>query len=122
MKIDSLFLNQIFFTIAFILVTILSLTILYDAYLKFQKKEGLYTNEEAEKIIRITRIITLIIVILFFINTYEGTKVAKELDRYNYNLKIQLISSIITIIPEILSVYVAFSSENEFVQSFNSET
>lgn len=122
MKIDSLFLNQIFFTIAFILVTILSLTILYDAYLKFQKKEGLYTNEEAEKIIRITRVITLIIVILFFINTYEGTKVAKELDRYNYNLKIQLISSIITIIPAILSVYVAFSSENEFVQSFNSET
>ena len=40
MKIDSLFLNQIFFTIAFILVTILSLTIFYDAYLKFQKKEG----------------------------------------------------------------------------------
>ena len=122
MKIDSLFLNQIFFTIAFILVTILSLTIFYDAYLKFQKKEGLYTNEEAEKIIRITRVITLIIFILFFINTYEGTKVAKELDRYNYNLKIQLISSIITIIPAILSVYVAFSSENEFLQSFNSET
>lgn len=122
MKIDSLFLNQIFFTIAFILATILSLTIIYDAYLKFQKKEGLYTNEEAEKIIRITRVITLIIVILFFINTYEATKVAKELDRYNYDLKIQLISSIITIIPALLSVYVAFSSENEFVQSFNSET
>lgn len=48
--------------------------------------------------------------------------IAKNLDDYNRNLQIQLLNSAIAIIPAILAVYVAFNSENEFVQSFNPQS
>ena len=100
----------------------ISLTILYDAFLKFDKKEGLYTEEEAETIIRIIRTVTLIITLGFLWNTYQGIKIAKQLDAYNKNLKIQLLNSWISVIPTVLALYVAFSSQNELIQSFNPET
>ena len=121
-QIDFLFLKQIFLTIAFIIFTTLSLSVLYDAYLKFQKKPGLYKSEDVQSIIIIIRLVILLITIGFFINSYRGIIIAKQIGRYNYNLLLQLISSFITILPAIIEVYVAFNSNSEFVQSFNPET
>ena len=121
-QIDFLFLKQIFLTIAFIIFTALSLSVLYDAYLKFQKKPGLYKSEDVQSIIIIIRLVILLITIGFFINSYRGIIIAKQIGRYNYNLLLQLISSFITILPAIIAVYVAFNSNSEFVQSFNPET
>ncbi len=121
-QIDFLFLKQIFLTIAFIIFTTLSLSVLYDAYLKFQKKPGLYKSEDVQSIIIIIRLVILLITIGFFINSYRGIIIAKQIGRYNYNLLLQLISSFITILPAIIAVYVAFNSNSEFVQSFNPET
>ena len=121
-QIDFLFLKQIFLTIAFIIFTTLSLSVFYDAYLKFQKKPGLYKSEDVQSIIIIIRLVILLITIGFFINSYRGIIIAKQIGRYNYNLLLQLISSFITILPAIIAVYVAFNSNSEFVQSFNPET
>lgn len=63
----------------------------------------------------------MIITILFLYNIYEGTKIAKELDFYNLNLKVQYLSAWISLIPAILTFLVAISLENEFIQTFTPE-
>lgn len=72
--------------------------------------------------IRITRLLAFLITLGFLWNTYQGVKIAKDLDSYNRNLKIQLLNSWIAIIPALLALYVAFNSEDELVQTFNPET
>lgn len=94
-----------------------SLTILYDAYLKFLNEDGLYNEEEVQHVITITRTISLIVAIVFFYNVKEGIKIAKELDSYNLNLKVQLIAAAITLVPAFLTFLVALSAENELIQS-----
>ena len=111
-----------YWTTYIIIFTTLSLSVFYDAYLKFQKKPGLYKSEDVQSIIIIIRLVILLITIGFFINSYRGIIIAKQIGRYNYNLLLQLISSFITILPAIIAVYVAFNSNSEFVQSFNPET
>lgn len=113
---------QIVLTILFIFVTIISLLVLYDAYLKFDEKEGLFSDQEVEEILRIIRLISVLITLGFLWNTYQGVQIAKQLDAYNQNLKIQLFNSWISIIPALLDLYVTYNSDNELVQSFNPET
>lgn len=94
-----------------------SLTIVYDAYLKFLKEDGLYEEDEVQHIITITRTISLIVALVFLYNVKEGIKIAKELERYSLNLKVQLIAASISLIPAFLTFLVAISSENELIQS-----
>lgn len=117
-EINTLFLLQIGATVISWLTLGISLTVLYDAYLKFLKKDGLYTEEEVEHIITITRTISLIVAFVFLYNVEEGIKIAKQVGSYNLNLKVQLIAAYITLIPAFLTFLVAISSENELIQSF----
>lgn len=120
-EVNRVYLIQLYATFFSLLTLIISASILYDSYLKFQKKEGFYKKEDVQKIVVFTRVVSLFLAFLFLYNTYTGLEIAKKKGTHNKNLNIQLMASIITIIPSVLTLLVALSKEGGLLRNITSE-
>ncbi len=99
-------------TLLFILLLIVSLTLTYNQILKFQKQKPIYSNKEADNILKIYRIIGLLIALGYLIIDVidKGVKEENNIDTKTANLQID--AGILTVIATIIVLYVAFTSDS----------
>ena len=99
-------------TLLFILLLIVSLTLTYNQILKFQKQKPIYSNKEADNILKIYRIIGLLIALGYLIIDVidKGVKEENNLDTKTADLQID--AGILTVIATIIVLYVAFTSDS----------
>lgn len=118
---DRLLKIQICLSLIFIFTVIISITLSYNAMMECEKKEKIYSDEEALNVLRINRIIAFLVAIGFvLINSYD--KSVKEKYDLNYNnADLQILASVITVISSLIVLYVAFSSSSEIIANENSE-
>lgn len=119
---DKLLKIQICLSLIFIFTIIISITLSYNSMMDCEKREKIYSDEDALNILRINRIIAFIVAVGFvIINSYDKSIKAK----YNLNGKnadLQILASIITLISSLIVLYVAFSSSSEIIANENPES
>ena len=103
---------QIGLTLLFILLLMVSLTLTYNQILKFTKQKPLYSDKEADNILKIYRVIGLLIALGYLIIDVidKGVKDENNLDTKTADLQID--AGILTVIATIIVLYVAFTSDS----------
>ncbi len=119
---DKLLKIQICLSLIFIFTIIISITLSYNSMMDCEKREKIYSDEDALNILRINRIIAFIVAVGFvIINSYDKSiKTAYNLNDKNADL--QILASIITLISSLIVLYVAFSSSSEIIANENPES
>lgn len=96
-----------------VISAIISLILTYNQKLGLEDNGELFTSKTAFKITLFNRILIIVLSFIFLYVNYVFYKVSKEEDE---NLKpyiLQIIASIITIIPGIIALYVVLLSSTE---------
>ena len=116
---DRLLKYQICLSIILIFTIIISIILSFNAMMECEKKDKIYSDIEAETILRISRIIALFVAVGFMlINVYD--KYVKEKNNLeNKNADIQIVASAFTLASSLIVLYVAFNNSNQFVAEEN---
>lgn len=116
---DRLLKYQICLSIILIFTIIISIILSFNAMMECEKKDKIYSDKEAETILKINRIIALFVAVGFMlINVYD--KYVKEKNNLeNKNADIQIVASAFTLASSLIVLYVAFNNSNQFVAEEN---
>ena len=116
---DVLLRFQICLSVVFIFTLIISISLSYNSMMECEGGDKLYSDEEALKILRINRIISLLVAIGFtLINIYDkSVKEKYNLDEGSSDL--QIMASIFTLVSSLIVLYVAFSSNSSIISNEN---
>lgn len=101
---------QILLSIIFLFTTIISITLSYNFWLKLNKRQTIYTDEESNKILLFNRTLLFVVSAIFvYINVRD--KNVKE--KYNFEDKfsgLQISASTFSLIASAIVLYVAINS------------
>lgn len=105
--------------------TLLIVSILIGIVLTYNKKEKLKGNsfikgKNVQKINVSNRILSIIVVIISIISSTQGYNLAKQKSKKLKNYKLQIFSSYTLLIPALIGLYVAITSEDSIAGLENS--
>lgn len=106
------FLNlQLIATTGFIIALLISFFLTYDKILTLQKKQGIFTEKEAQNLALFQTILVFIIASCFLYVNYKQYKLAKKTkDTSEKDLLLQIETSIFAIISAIIGLYIIFKN------------
>lgn len=106
---------QLITLIASLASVIISLLLTYNQKLNLEKKESLFSADTTLNITLFNRILIVIISFIFLYVNYIFYEISKKEGEDLKPYILQIIASIITIIPGLIALYVVFLSETENV-------
>ena len=113
--------EQIIATILFLGTIIVSLSLSIDKRQKVLQKKALYSNEKAQNVAIINRIIVVFIVLIYLQIDKENLDITKEKQNQTNLASLQIIAEIITLIAALLALYITYNSRNEEISIENPE-
>ena len=107
--------GQLIGTILYILSFVATITVIVNQRKVALNKKGFLTTEESQIIIFLNKIFILLLLLLFLYLDYRSKKLAKNTNQDVSSLNLQIIASIISLVPALIGLYVVitdFSSTN----------
>lgn len=107
--------GQLIGTILYILSFVATITVIVNQRKVALNKKGFLTTEESQIIITLNKIFILLLLLLFLYLDYRSKKLAKNTNQDVSSLNLQIIASIISLVPALIGLYVVitdFSSTN----------
>lgn len=113
--------EQIIATILFLGTIIVSLSLSIDRRQKILNKKAIYSNEKAQNIAIINRIIVVFIVLIYLQIDKENLDITKEKQNQANLANLQIIAEIITLIAALIALYITYNSKTEDISIENPE-
>lgn len=113
--------EQIIATILFLGTIIVSLSLSIDRRQKILNKKAIYSNEKAQNIAIINRIIVVFIVLIYLQIDKENLDITKEKQNQTKLANLQIIAEIITLIAALIALYITYNSKTEDISIENPE-
>lgn len=113
--------EQIVATILFLGTIIVSLSLSIDRRQKILNKKAIYSNEKAQNIAIINRIIVVFIVLIYLQIDKENLDITKEKQNQTNLANLQIIAEIITLIAALIALYITCNSKTEDISIENPE-
>lgn len=113
--------EQIVATILFLGTIIVSLSLSIDRRQKILNKKAIYSNEKAQNIAIINRIIVVFIVLIYLQIDKENLDITKEKQNQTNLANLQIIAEIITLIAALIALYITYNSKTEDISIENPE-
>lgn len=107
--------GQLIGTILYILSFVATITIIVNQRKVALNKKGFLTTEESQIIITLNKIFILLLLLLFLYLDYRSKKLAENTNQDASSLNLQIIASIISLVPALIGLYVVitdFSATN----------
>ena len=111
--------EQIVATILFLGTIIVSLSLSIDRRQKILNKKAIYSNEKAQNIAIINRIIVVFIVLIYLQIDKENLDITKEKQNQTNLANLQIIAEIITLIAALIALYITYNSKTEDISIEN---
>ena len=105
--------EQIVATILFLGTIIVSLSLSIDRRQKILNKKAIYSNEKAQNIAIINRIIVVFIVLIYLQIDKENLDITKEKQNQTNLANLQIIAELITLIAALIALYITYNSKTE---------
>ncbi len=113
--------EQIVATILFLGTIIVSLSLSIDRRQKILNKKAIYSNEKAQNIAIINRIIVVFIVLIYLQIDKENLDITKEKQNQTNLANLQIIAELITLIAALIALYITYNSKTEDISIENPE-
>lgn len=113
--------EQIIATILFLGTIIVSLSLSIDRRQKILNKKAIYSNEKAQNIAIINRIIVVFIVLIYLQIDKENLDITKEKQNQTNLANLQIIAELITLIAALIALYITYNSKPEDISIENPE-
>ena len=113
--------EQIIATILFLGTIIVSLSLSIDRRQKILNKKAIYSNEKAQNIAIINRIIVIFIVLIYLQIDKENLDITKEKQNQTNLANLQIIAELITLIAALIALYITYNSKTEDISIENPE-
>lgn len=113
--------EQIVATILFLGTIIVSLSLSIDRRQKILNKKAIYSNEKAQNIAIINRIIVVFIVLIYLQIDKENLDITKEKQNQTNLANLQIIAELITLIAALIALYITYNSKPEDISIENPE-
>lgn len=113
--------EQIIATILFLGTIIVSLSLSIDRRQKILNKKAIYSNEKAQNIAIINRIIVVFIVLIYLQIDKENLDITKEKQNQTNLANLQIIAEIITLIAALIALYITYNSKTVDISIENPE-
>lgn len=107
--------GQLIGCILYIISLIVSITIILNQRKRALGKEEFLTNEESQLLALLNKIFILALILWFLYLNYKAKEFAEDTNQDNSALELQIIASIISLIPALIGLYVVvtnFSNTN----------
>lgn len=107
--------GQLIGTILYILSFVATITVIVNQRKVALNKKGFLTTEESQIIITLNKIFILLLLLLFLYLDYRSKKLAENTNQDASSLNLQIIASIISLVPALIGLYVVitdFSATN----------
>ena len=116
---SDLIIFQIILSCAIIFTTIISITLSYDYLLKINKKEALYSEEEAANILIFNRFIMFLVALLFIYINVKDKEVKRKYNSDDKFSNLQILASIFSLTSSLIVLYVGVISGNNITSEEN---
>lgn len=107
--------GQLIASILYILTFVVTITIIINQRKVALNKDGFLTTEESQVLILLNKIFILLLLLLFLYLNYRSKKLAENTNQDTNALNLQIIASIISLVPALIGLYVVitdFSNTN----------
>jgi low temperature requirement protein LtrA len=107
--------GQLIGSIIYIVTIIISIIIILNQRKKVLGKDEFLNSKESQTLALISRILIVLIILWLIYTNYKAKDLAKKTNQYTSSLELQIISSIILLIPALIGLYVVitdFSNTN----------
>lgn len=107
--------GQLIASILYILTFVITITIIINQRKVALNKDGFLTPEESQVLILLNKIFILLLLLLFLYLNYRSKKLAENTNQDTNALNLQIIASIISLVPALIGLYVVitdFSNTN----------
>lgn len=102
--------GQLIGTILYILSFVATITVIVNQRKVALNKKGFLTTEESQIIITLNKIFILLLLLLFLYLDYRSKKLAKNTNQDVSSLNLQIIASIISLVPALIGLYVVITN------------
>ena len=101
--------GQLIASILYILSFIATIIVIINQRKLALNKKGFLTVEESQIIITLNKIFILLLLLLFVYLNYKSIKLAENTNQNTNSLNLQMISSIISLVPALIGLYVVIT-------------
>ena len=101
--------GQLIASILYILSFVATIIVIINQRNLALNKKGFLTVEESQIIITINKIFILLLLLLFVYLNYKSIKLAENTNQNTNSLNLQMISSIISLVPALIGLYVVIT-------------
>ncbi|MBD9106019.1 hypothetical protein EGW03_06165 [bacterium] len=111
LKKEQLFIidGQLIASILYILSFVATIIVIINQRKLALNKKGFLTVEESQIIITLNKIFILLLLLLFVYLNYKSIKLAENTNQNTNSLNLQMISSIISLVPALIGLYVVIT-------------
>jgi len=96
--------------ILYIISLVISITIILNQRKRALGKEEFLTNEESQTLALLNKIFILALILWFLYLNYKAKKFAEDTNQDESALELQIIASIISLIPALIGLYVVITN------------
>ena len=101
--------GQLIASILYILSFVATIIVIINQRKLALNKKGFLTVEESQIIITLNKIFILLLLLLFVYLNYKSIKLAENTKQNTNSLNLQMISSIISLVPSLIGLYVVIT-------------
>ena len=101
--------GQLIASILYILSFLATIIVIINQRKLALNKKGFLTVEESQIIITLNKIFILLLLLLFVYLNYKSIKLAENTNQNTNSLNLQMISSIISLVPALIGLYVVIT-------------
>ena len=101
--------GQLIASILYILSFVATIIVIINQRKLALNKKGFLTVEESQIIITLNKIFILLLLLLFVYSNYKSIKLAENTNQNTNSLNLQMISSIISLVPALIGLYVVIT-------------
>lgn len=101
--------GQLIASILYILSFVATIIVIINQRKLALNKKGFLTVEESQIIITLNKIFILLLLLLFVYLNYKSIKLAENTNQNTNSLNLQMISSIISLVPALIGLYVVIT-------------
>ena len=101
--------GQLIASILYILSFVATIIVIINQRNLALNKKGFLTVEESQIIITLNKIFILLLLLLFVYLNYKSIKLAENTNQNTISLNLQMISSIISLVPALIGLYVVIT-------------
>ncbi len=101
--------GQLIASILYILSFVATIIVIINQRKLALNKKGFLTIEESQIIITLNKIFILLLLLLFVYLNYKSIKLAENTNQNTNSLNLQMISSIISLVPALIGLYVVIT-------------